>query len=199
MTTAWQQSTSADRFDAGKGHLPGERAMWFFVLGDLIIFGFYFLMYMLDRTHQPAMFLHGQQQLNQAIGVVNTLVLLTSSWMVALATQACRAGKTTHSFRLFCAALVTGLLFPVLKLFEWIPKIAAGHTPGENLFYQYYYMLTGLHLCHVLLGLVILVVVLRELRTARQPRVELVETGATYWHMVDVLWLLLLALLYLMR
>ncbi|MGH3584539.1 MAG: cytochrome c oxidase subunit 3, partial [Mycobacterium sp.] len=66
-------------------------------------------------------------------------------------------------------------------------------------FFMYYYLMTGLHLCHVLLGLVILAFVIRDLRGPHTPKIAFVETGATYWHMVDVLWLILFALLYLMR
>ena len=80
-----------------------------------------------------------------------------------------------------------------------IPEISAGLTPGKNLFFMYYYVMTGMHLCHVVLGLVIMCFVIRNLKTSKPPRISFVETGATYWHMVDVLWLVLFALLYLMR
>lgn len=182
-----------------RGYVPGEAGMWFFVIGDLLIFGVYFVFYLISRSDNQALFLHGQQYLNQGIAVVNTVVLLTSSLLVALATEAARSRKQRDANRLMVAAFFVGALFPVLKLIEWIPKIQAGHTPGESLFFTYYYVMTGLHLCHVVLGLIILAVVIRELRVATQPRIKLLETGAIYWHMVDLLWLILLALLYLMR
>jgi len=72
-------------------------------------------------------------------------------------------------------------------------------TPGTNLFFMFYFVMTGLHLCHVMLGLVIIAFVVRSLRRSAQPKMSLVETAATYWHMVDVLWLILFALFYLMR
>jgi nitric oxide reductase NorE protein len=99
----------------------------------------------------------------------------------------------------FWIALAFGAAFPLLKMFEWIPEICSGLTPGKNLFFMYYYVMTGMHLCHVALGLVIMCFILRNLKTSKAPKISFIETGATYWHMVDVLWLVLFALLYLMR
>lgn len=185
------------------GHIPGESSMWFFIIGDLLIFGVYFVAYMIYRGQNQALFLESQQYLNQGIGATNTVVLLTSSLFVALGTQAARAGKSVDAYRLFGLALAFGVAFPVLKMVEWIPKISAGVTPGENLFFMYYYVMTGLHLCHVLLGLAIMGFVMRNLRVSKElsnpPNITFVETGAMYWHMVDLLWLVLFALFYLMR
>lgn len=192
-----QQSTQTSQHSPG--YMPGESSMWFFIIGDLLIFGVYFVAYMAYRTESPALFLHSQQLLNQGIAVFNTLVLLTSSLFVALGTEALRDGKRDDAFRLVAAALCLGALFPLLKMFEWIPKISAGYTPGENIFFMFYYLMTGLHLCHVLLGLVILGFVMRNIRNATEPNIKFVETGGIYWHMVDLLWLVLLALFYLMR
>jgi len=181
------------------GRVPGASSMWFFIIGDLLIFGVYFVSYMIYRGQNQALFLHSQQYLSQGIGATNTVVLLTSSLFVALGTQAARGGKSVAAYRLFSLAFAFGAVFPLLKMAEWIPKINAGLTPGENLFFMYYYMMTGLHLCHVLLGLLIMGFVLRNLRVSTAPDIQFVETGAMYWHMVDVLWLVLFALFYLMR
>ena len=180
------------------GHLPGESSMWFFVIGDLLIFGFYFVVYMYYRGENHQLFLDSQAKLNTDIGAVNTVVLLTSSLFVALGTWAARTGRTRDAHRLLCMALVCGAAFPLLKAFEYIPEVVAGITPGTNLFFMFYFVMTGMHLCHVLLGLVILYFVVRDVGGG-QPRISLVETGATYWHMVDLLWIILFALLYLMR
>jgi nitric oxide reductase NorE protein len=183
----------------GRNHIPGDASMWFFVIGDLLIFGVYFVAYMYYRGQDPDLFLQSQARLNLDIGAINTVVLLTSSLFVALGTSAARAGKTADGVRFFGIALAFGVAFPVLKLFEYVPEITAGVTPGTNLFFMYYYVMTGMHLCHVLLGLVIMSFVIRNLRGPEKPRISFVETGATYWHMVDVLWLVLFALLYVMR
>lgn len=182
-----------------RGHVPGDSSMWFFVIGDLVIFGAYFVAYVYYRGQDTELFLQSQARLNLDIGAINTVVLLTSSLFVALGTAAARAGRTADGVRLFVIALIIGASFPLLKLFEYVPEITAGLTPGVNLFFMYYFVMTGLHLCHVLLGLVILSFIIRNLRGASKPNITFVETGATYWHMVDVLWLILFALLYVMR
>ncbi|MCV7176710.1 cytochrome c oxidase subunit 3 [Mycolicibacterium sphagni] len=178
--------------------LPGAPSIWFFVIGDLLIFGAYFVAYMFYRGQDHALFLHSQARLNLDIGAINTIVLITSSLFVALGTSAARAGKSAEAVRLFGVGLAFGAAFPVFKLFEYVPEILGGVTPGTNLFFMFYFVMTGLHLCHVLLGLVIISFVIRNLRTSA-ANIALAETGATYWHMVDVLWLVLFALLYLMR
>lgn len=180
-----------------RNHIPGESSMWFFVIGDLLIFGAYFVAYMYYRGQDQQLFLESQARINLDIGAANTVVLLTSSLFVALGTTATRAGRTADAVRLFAIALAIGAMFPVLKIFEYVPEIAAGVTPGTNLFFMYYFVMTGLHLCHVMLGLVILAFVIANLRA--KANISFVETGATYWHMVDVLWLVLFALLYVMR
>jgi nitric oxide reductase NorE protein len=191
--------SESPRHDAGRGHVPGDPSMWFFVIGDLLIFGLYFVGYIYYRGQNPDLFLQSQARLNVDIGAINTLVLLTSSLFVVLGATAARAGNSTEALRRFVTALALGAAFPVLKMFEWIPEITAGITPGTNLFFMFYFVMTGLHLCHVLLGLIILCFVIGNLKIAAQPKVSFVETGATYWHMVDVLWLVLFAAFYLMR
>jgi len=197
--TALAASDIGERKPLTSGHLPGESSMWFFIIGDLLIFGVYFISYMIYRGQNQELFLQSQQHLNQGVGAINTIVLLTSSLFVALGTQAARDGKKSDAYRLWALALALGAAFPLLKMIEWIPKIGAGLTAGKNLFFTYYYMMTGLHLCHVLLGLVIMGFVMRNLRASTQPNIKFVETGAMYWHMVDLLWLVLFALFYLMR
>ncbi len=186
-------------FAALAKRFAGEPSMWFFIIGDLLIFGVYFVCYMYYRGEDPATFLAGQQHLSQSIGIFNTLILLTSSLFVALGTEAVRDGKTGEGRRLFNIAFAVGAIFPLLKMVEWLPKIAAGHTPGESLFFMFYYVMTGLHLIHVVLGLTIMGFIIQHLKSATAPRVRFIETGAIYWHMVDLLWLFLLALFYLMR
>jgi nitric oxide reductase NorE protein len=182
-----------------RGHVPGEASMWFFVIGDLLIFAVYFVGYMYFRGQNHQLFLASQARLSVDIGAINTVVLLTSSLFVALGTAAARAGNIAAGLRGFWIGLAFGAAFPLLKMLEWIPEITAGLTPGTNLFFMYYYVMTGMHLCHVALGLVILCFVIRNLKTSTTPKISFIETGATYWHMVDVLWLVLFALLYLMR
>ena len=172
--------------------------MWFMVLGDLFIFGGYFLAYMVFRAKAPAEFLADQQHLNITLGVVNTVVLITSSWLIVQSVHATRAGNASGAIGLIGAGMCCGALFAVIKVYEWTTEIQAGYTNSSS-FFSFYYVLTGVHLFHVALGLLILGVVIRDLRNPRRGRVSMVEQGATYWHMVDLLWVVIFALLYVMR
>ena len=180
-------------------HTPGDGHIWVMVLGDLIIFGAYFIIFMVYRAMKPQEFLASQQHLNINIGVLNTLVLLASSWFVVRGVQAARTDNYPRALRLTYLGGLCGAVFILIKAYEWSTEIARGYTLPRNDFFMFYYMLTGVHLFHVLLGLVILGVVLRELRNPRRRRMFMVETGATYWHMVDLLWIVIFALLYVMR
>lgn len=202
MTNTQQTAAAPARPDDRTGHLPGDGAMWVMVIGDLVIFGAYFLIFMVHRAMKPTEFLASQQHLNITIGVVNTLVLLGSSWFIARSVQCARAGEVDRALRLTYLGGLCGVLFLAIKAYEWSSEIAAGYTMSDgsgNEFFMFYYMLTGVHVFHVGLGLVILGVVVRELRNARRRRVSMVESGATYWHMVDLLWVVIFALLYVMR
>lgn len=180
-------------------HLPGDGSMWVFVLGDLIIFGAYFVIFMVYRTQERGLFLASQQHLSLNVGVVNTLVLIASSWFVARGVQSAGAAAYTRATRLIGAGGACGVLFIVIKAYEWSSKISQGLTFPHNDFFMFYYLLTGVHLFHVLLGLVILGVVVANLRNPRLRRVSMAEAGGTYWHMVDLLWIVIFALLYVMR
>jgi nitric oxide reductase NorE protein len=179
-------------------HLPGDGHMWFMVLGDLIIFGAYFIVYMVQRAMAPAAYLQAQQHLSITIGVLNTLVLVTSSWFVAQAVRATATADYERAIRLIYGGGACGVLFIAIKAYEWTMKITHGYTTS-NEFFMFYYMLTGVHVFHVALGILILGIVVRELRNPRRRRLSMVEQGATYWHMVDLLWLVIFGLLYVVR
>ncbi|MDT5008814.1 MAG: nitric oxide reductase NorE protein [Mycobacterium sp.] len=199
--TASEVSTVESRqpSEPEKGHLPGDGHMWVMVIGDLIAFGAYFIIFMVHRAMKPAEFLTSQQHLSLNIGVLNTLVLLASSWFVARSVQLARAGDHALALRFTYLGGLCGALFILIKGYEWSVKITQGYTMPSNEFFMFYYMLTGVHLFHVVLGLLILGVVVRELRNPRRRRISMVESGATFWHMVDLLWIVIFALLYVLR
>ena len=180
-------------------HMPGDIHMWVMVLGDLAIFGAYFIIYMIYRTMAPQEFLAAQQHLNVTVGVVNTVVLLTSSWFIARSVLATRAGDPERAVRLTYLGGAFGVAFIGIKAYEWSHAIAGGYTMPSSDFFMFYYMLTAVHVFHVALGLLILGIVVRELRNPRKRRTSMVESGATYWHMVDLLWIVIFGLLYVMR
>ena len=204
MTNTEQTATDVDtdapaRPSGRTAHMPGDGAMWVMVLGDFVFFGAYFIIFMIHRAMAPQEFLEAQQHLNLTIGVLNTLVLLTSSWFIARGVQAARAGDHDGALRLTYLGGACGVLFILIKAYEWSAKVAQGHSMPSNEFFMFYYMLTGVHLFHVGLGLLILGIVVRELRNPRRRRMSMVESGATYWHMVDLLWIVIFGLLYVMR
>jgi nitric oxide reductase NorE protein len=183
---------------AKASHLPGDGAIWVMVLGDMIIFGAYFLIYMVCRAMRPEAFLAAQQHLNVTVGVINTMVLLTSSWFVVRGVYAARGGHPEQAVRLLYGAGGCGLAFIAIKVYEWSTEISHGYTM-HNEFFSFYYALTGVHVFHVTLGLLILGLCVRELSVPARRRISFVEQGATYWHMVDLLWIVIFCLLYVMR
>ena len=190
---------SKDAVVDSRSHLPGDIHMWVMVLGDLAIFGAYFIIFMIYRTMAPQEFLATQQHLDVTVGVANTVVLLTSSWLIARSVLAARAGDHERAVRLTYYGGAFGVAFIGIKAYEWSSEIAHGYTMPSSDFFMFYYMLTGVHLFHVALGLLILGIVVRELRNPRKRRTSMVESGATYWHMIDLLWIVIFGLLYVMR
>ena len=179
--------------------VPGESGTWVFLFGDMLVFGAFFVTFLVERATEPDVFDEARTTLHIGVGVANTLVLLTSSLCVVLALNALRAGMRIVARRAVAAAMLFGLMFIALKVFEYVSLAAAGHGPGANHFYLYYFILTGLHLFHVCLGLGALSFVLLQTgqRELSATRTALVEGGACFWHLVDLLWIFLFALLYL--
>lgn len=182
-------------------HLPGEAGVWVFILGDMLVFALFFATFVYYRAQDVELYLQSQSTLNQGYGVTNTLLMLSSSWFVALAVQSARAtlGKLSPAF--FALAFLCGSGFVAVKFFEYGEKIRAGVTLTTNDFYMYYYMFTGIHLLHVLIGLGVLVFLWNISRkvASRADSITTLESGASFWHLVDVLWIILFALLYLMK
>jgi nitric oxide reductase NorE protein len=179
--------------------VPGQPDMWAFVLFETLVFTAYFGFYLFYRTQNPDLFLRSQAQLDLCFGVFNTLVLLLSSWSVARCVQSARAGAYGPALKDAYLTAMFGLVFMVSKVFEWARQIRMGNGFSTNDFFTYYYFLTGIHFVHLLIGFVVLGVVVYQLRSPARRSQELVETCATYWHTVDFLWVLIFALLYMVR
>lgn len=180
-------------------HVPGQPDMWFFVLFESLVFTSYFCIYLFTRTQHEKAFLQSQSHLLLWLGALETIVMLTSSWTVARSVQNARAGQYGVAKR---DALITagcGVVFLVLKVIEWTRLIRGGHTFTSSGFFQYYFFLTGMHLLHLLVGFVALGVLFNQLSAPKKRSQEAIETCATYWHTVDFLWVLIFALLYVVR
>jgi nitric oxide reductase NorE protein len=193
------QSTAVPRTSAG--HIPGEAGVWVLILGDMFAFSAFFAVYLVHRAQNVALFSASQGTLERGFGLLNTALLLTSSLFVARAVMAARAGARPRSVHLLTFALGCGGGFVVSKGFEWGGKIAAGVTLNTNEFYSFYYMFTGIHLLHVLVGIGVLMYLLARSRRddPGTSYVAVMEGGGAFWHMVDLIWVVLFALFYLLR
>ncbi len=189
--------------------LGSRLGMWLFLVTEMVLFGGLFIGYSYMRYRYPAEFHHGGMELNATLGVINTLVLLTSSLTVVLSIVAVQRAEKQRAMALLGTTLGLGLTFLVIKGFEWSAKFHHGlypnapHLatlpPGEQVFFGLYFTMTGLHGLHVIVGLSVLGVLLHWVATdrIRQDRYIHLENGGLYWHLVDVIWIFLLPLFYL--
>lgn len=179
--------------------VPGQPDMWMFVLFESLLFTAYFSVYLVSRTQNPQLFLQSQSHLDLRIGVVNTIALLLSSWAIARCVQASREGNYRSALTNVFLTISFGVIFLAGKIIEWVTQIRMGNTFTSDEFFQHYFFLTSIHCIHVLIGFVVLGVVVYQLRSPERRSQQLVETGATYWHTVDFLWVLIFALIYVVR
>lgn len=208
MTTAASAEPRADgpdeRAAAGRRtetvrFVPGQPDMWAFVLFEALVFTSYFTVYVVRRTQSPDLFLQSQAHLDLRVGVFNTLVLLISSWAVARCVQAARDGAVRAALTHAYLTMLFGFVFLVSKVLEWATEIERGFTFTTDEFFSFYYFLTAIHFLHLLIGFVFLGVAVHQIASPARRSQELVETCATYWHTIDFLWVLIFALLYVMR
>ncbi|WP_194829823.1 cytochrome c oxidase subunit 3 [Nocardia sp. XZ_19_231] len=180
--------------------IPGEPGIWVFLLGDMVIFTVCFGAFLVARAEDRELFSSSRHTLGLTIGLTNTVVLLVSSMLVVLGLGAIRVDARRVAARMFAAAAACGLLFAVLKIVEYSHLIGAGHGPEANSYYNYFFILTGMHLFHLLVGVAVLAALTaharREVEFTGTRRVVF-EAGACFWHLVDLLWMMLFPLLYL--
>lgn len=181
--------------------LPGDLFIWYIILLEGATFSVLFVVFAFMRLQNLALFNASQRHLDVSFGAVNTALLLTASWCVARAVHAVRAGQRGGGLLWLAAGIAGGLGFVALKLSEYADKAAQGIGLSTNLFFDFYFLLTGFHLLHVLAGLFALS--LSGVGLLRQPRDALnahtLETFASFWHLVDLLWLILFPLVYVLR
>ena len=173
--------------------LPGNPMMWLLILSELLIFGAGFIGFTVAFILDPETFRAAQDTLNRTAGAVNTMVLVTSGLFAALAVRAEADGQTARMRLNVALAILFGLVFLAVKAVEYGDKIAHGITIDTNNFYTLYYLLTGFHALHVVFGIIILAIV------AVKHSLDNLETGAAFWHMVDLVWVILFPVVYLLR
>ncbi len=180
---------------------PGDFAIWIFIYAELLVFGIFFLAYAFARSHNVELFNESQLHLNRVSGAVNTLVLITSSYFVVRAVAAIRENNSLLCARWLLAAISLSFVFIAIKLFEFGEKFSQGISLSSNTFYMFYLSMTYFHFLHVILGMVILIAVMLKAKKGGYSSEEYtgVETGASYWHMVDLVWIILFPLVYVIR
>jgi cytochrome c oxidase subunit III len=205
------ESVAADAGHVHRDDVGSRMGMWLFLFSELILFGGMFLIYAVYRYAHPGEFQLAARELDTFVGTVNTMILLTSSLTAAMAITAIREGRTRFSQMLVGLTLLLACAFLVNKYFEWAHKIEIGiypkspvllaKTSGEILYFGLYYVMTGLHALHVIVGMAVLAVMMRGISTGVITPTHYVrlESGALYWHLVDVIWIFLFPLFYLLH
>jgi nitric oxide reductase NorE protein len=176
--------------------------IWIFIALDCTSFGLLFFVFMAERFKQAMQFDASARLLDFRLGFANTLILITSSWLVARATGSAHAGNFVGARRWLATGLVVASGFAVIKCVEYSRAIAGGHADLADEFFTFYFALTGVHLFHYLIGMGVLVYLTAGLRARSGPdttaeHLRLLDGGALFWHTVDLLWISLFAMLYL--
>lgn len=194
---------------AAQDHKGKTIGMWLFLYSEIILFGGLFVLYAVYFNRYSSDFISGGHELNRIIGSINTLILLTSSFTVAASLTAVRRNSNGTAGLLLGFSMVCGLVFLVNKYFEWSHKFHTGiypnseqlvnGPPGVNIFFGMYYMITGLHGLHVIIGSLLLGFSLRKVvkRKITAESHAFLENSALYWHLVDLIWIFVFPLFYL--
>lgn len=192
-----RDTTGASAEGAPVASVPG---ILIFIIADVIIFGVLFLAFMDTRRGQLDLFSASAKNLNIELGLLNTLILMTSGMFIVLAVDAARKALAGRVRLYIALSMLVGVGFGVTKLVEYSDKFAHGLSMLTNDFYMFYFVLTGAHFLHFVAGMIILAVL--WFRAGREPvesgsMFAWIESGALYWHMVDLLWIVIFPMLYL--
>ena len=195
-----------DHYDAEANKI----GMWLFIFTELLLFGGLFVVYSVYRYMNPEAFHLAAHELNTTIGALNTVLLLISSMTIAMSTTTLQLKKKGATLALLAITLIIGIAFLVNKYFEWGVKFEHGIWPGsehllndfsqgEILFFGLYFVMTGLHALHIIIGLIIILVAAVRVQKGivNENRASLLENAGLYWHLVDLIWIFLFPLFYL--
>jgi nitric oxide reductase NorE protein len=173
--------------------LPGELMMWVLIVSELLVFGAALIACLAVRATDPTTFAADQAQLDQTAAAANTLALVTSGFFAAAAVRARAAGRRTTARYWLLGAGSLGIVFLLVKGFEYASKAALGIGIETSPFFTFYYLITGFHALHVVAGVLLLALV------AWADSVRNMEAAVAFWHMVDLVWVLLLPIIYVLR
>ncbi len=189
--TKAMNAAQEDRPWGALSDLPGHPMMWVLILTEVVTFGLLLVTFAVTKAIHPSLFAAGQAQLDPVLGGLNTLVLITSGWLAALAVEARTIGQRGTARLLLGGAMALGIVFVAIKIAEYAAKAQAGINLETDTFFTLYFLLTGFHLLHVVLGIVILAA------TALSDSIVNLKTGTAFWHMVDLIWVVMYPLIYL--
>ncbi|GAB3377470.1 cytochrome c oxidase subunit 3 [Spongiibacter taiwanensis] len=180
----------------------GDPAMWVLLLGDTVMYSLFLVFFGYEYRQQPEVFSQAQSTLHAGFGFFNTLVLLTGSLLVIQAIRQARQNLYSPAQRSLLLAALCGAIFGTCKIIEYSLAVSAGISITSNAFYLYYFALTGFHFLHVAIGTAVLLWMRRHLSLSQQQgsqtaNITLLESGANFWHLVDLLWILLFPIIYL--
>lgn len=181
--------------------LPGDIAMWVFILMELTVFAIFFMVFSVSQALNPEIFHLGKDTLHQSAGVICTLSLITASYFVAVATHKFESGDHQALGNFLFVAIAVSLIYVVAKFWEYSQLYSAGFDLSSNSFYTYYFFITFFHLMHVVLGMIILSFMALKAKKGGYKHDDPagLEAGACYWHMVDLVWIILFPLIYVIR
>lgn len=175
------------------GELPGDFMMWVLIASELLVFGLALLAFLGVRASDPGAFAADQALLDRTAGALNTIVLVTSGLYAALAVSARHCGERRRARARLAMAAVLGFVFLAIKAIEYADKLHRGIDIETSAFFTFYYLITGFHAAHVVAGILMLGLV------AVYDSARNVETATAFWHMVDLVWVLLFPIIYLVR
>jgi len=177
--------------------LPGDLAIWFFILAELTVFAIFFIGFAVTEQLNPQMFLDGKLALHPIAGLINTVSLISSSLFVALSLQYLHENKRQKTFICLVLAFLLACLYVAVKMWEYQVLFGQGFNLETNTFFTLYFLITGFHFSHLILGMIILIfMMIKAHKINTQEGVSGFESGACYWHMLDMLWVVLFPLIY---
>ena len=179
---------------------PGGILIWMILSIELLTFIPGLLVFLAARQATPDAFQNAAAQLNTLAGVLNTGILITSGWLMAMALTAARKDRLTLARRLLGGAILLGICFLIIKGAEYYTKLDAGYDAAFASFYTYYWLLTGFHYAHVVVGVMILLGMTRVLKRGSLSAEDSanLEAGGVFWHMCDLIWVLIFPVFYLL-